>query len=375
MFRLITFIFVSCVLALLFQNSAYYEEPYIGEKNGWKGVNGSGIFYVILVIYWIIFAGTRTQYNDTWAYMKGFMYDAGIGIDGISQIQWTLGENPGFWIYQVIIKTVFGSNANIFLLITAAIVYCSFLKFYKRYSSDFSLTVYIFITSTAFFFTLGAMKQIIAMAIGVWALPCALEKKWIKFGILIAIAMLFHPYVILFVCIPFICDRVWNLKTFLIIFATIVVGYSFQAVLGTVMEVTSSIGDDYSQVYLESEAVNIFRLAVYLVPVVLSFFVRHEINEDNNVFYLSCINLSLISAMFMLLASFGGAVFMGRVSNYFLPFTMISIPYIIQQYPVSVAKTLKYLCVICYGLFWLYYYRSIPWNYDMLGHISVFRIF
>ena len=52
-----------------------------------------------------VFVGLRTSYNDTYTYRNMYeSLDAGFG--NIASLSFSLGDNPGFWITNTILKTL-----------------------------------------------------------------------------------------------------------------------------------------------------------------------------------------------------------------------------------------------------------------------------
>ena len=94
---------VCAILAILAQNMAIYQE----KEGVLIAESSSRPNYAILFIllYLIMFAGLRTQMNDTYAYIVGFERTAN-SIDGLTSINWMPGANPLFHIYEIIIKVL-----------------------------------------------------------------------------------------------------------------------------------------------------------------------------------------------------------------------------------------------------------------------------
>ena len=65
--------------------------------------------------------------------------------DDFSSFRWsdiTLGENPGFFIYQVLIKLFISQDPQFFILISSFFTIGLFLSFYNEYTPKFSLLLF-----------------------------------------------------------------------------------------------------------------------------------------------------------------------------------------------------------------------------------------
>ena len=78
------------------------------------------------------FSGFRSEYNDTAVYLYNFSNDIPQSFDRIVNIDWSLGQNPGFIIYQIFIKQFISTNQYVFILFTSTIVTYLFVKSFCR---------------------------------------------------------------------------------------------------------------------------------------------------------------------------------------------------------------------------------------------------
>lgn len=370
---------VCSLLAYFFSyNSVYrrYEKAGDGVYEYQRTSGASKFVFAILVMILICFSGLRTFMNDTATYLNNFnkVMDS---LEGIKHINWSLGANPLFHIYQIIIRTFISSNGSTFIFITAVIVVYSNLMFIKKYSINFAYSIYMYLAFTIYAFTMAAMKQTLAISIAIWAIPYLLEGKPMKGAILILLAMFVHPYVAIYLAIFVMSKGIWDIKTVLMIFVTIIASMSFSTLIPKLIEVTSTIGDEYSIEMLTGQGVSIFRVLVYLVVPGLSFIYRNNIREYGNKFVYLCINLSTISSCLMILGSSGGANLFGRMANYFDLFQCLALP-IIFRYGIRGRKTknlFKFLGIIGFAFFYYTYYSKYIGRGDCFyNHITLLEL-
>ena len=171
---------------------------YSGKYSFTKKPHYEAVIVLFIFIMLASFAGFRSEYNDTAAYLYNFSNDIPQSFDRIVNIDWSLGQNPGFIIYQIFIKQFISTNQYVFILFTSTIVTYLFVKSFYRYSQVFYFTIFLFIASGLFIFTMAAMKQVLAMSIGFWSIRFFLKEKYLKFIFIIILASTFHPYILLY---------------------------------------------------------------------------------------------------------------------------------------------------------------------------------
>ena len=354
------------------------ENTILEKKN--KATFTANFLFAVLAIILIVFAGTRKEMNDTLVYAGNFRDLDYPSIFSIND--WSMGSNPLFMIYQIIIKKYITTNPYAFFLITSTITVLSYMLFLRKYSVNFGFSLYLFIAFTVYAFTMTAMKQTMSVAIAVWAFPALLKGKKLRFFILIAIAMFVHPYVLLYAVMIFLTDEIWDKRSLIIVILTLIFGFFFTHFIGGATEFTTWIGDEYTEELLEG-TVNIFRVLVYLVTPFLSFIYRDTLRKQNSKYINLLVNLSLVSASLMIIGSFGGANLMGRLANYFDIFICISLPVIIDvgMGNEQNRKTVTLVAFACFVVFYYTYYSKYadvstnPYFGDFYNHTTLFDIF
>ncbi len=361
-------------------NNSIFKDNIIEYK---KNNNVANLMFIIILIIMILFAGLRTVGNDTGNYIVSFKTKIPSTLSGIKETDWTIGSNPLFYIYRVLIKSLISTNPHVFIFFTAIIVTTSYLLFIKKYSVDFGFTLFILIAFTVYAFTMAAIKQTLATAIAIWSIPLFVNKKKIlKPSILILIAMLIHPYVLIFFATPFFTKNIWDRRTWMLLLVTIIIGIFFteftEGILGIAEELGDSGYDESS--FTNSTGMSLFRVAVYLVIPALSFLYKENIRKTDNKFFFTCINLSFISAAFMVISSFGGAILLGRMGNYFdiincLSFAIILKCGIIDQNEKSIIYIISLVCFIYFYYTYFSKYLNGDWMYDFYQHIPLSDLF
>jgi len=311
--------------------------------------------YILLVVILVLFAGLRTSYNDTWNYISGFQNAPGLWGWLADPENFNPFRNPLFYLYQNVIKTAFG-NAQVLIFLSALFTQVCFLRFFKRYAENFLFSVFIFFTLGTFVFTLAAIKQVLAMAIITLAIPFLEEKKPGRFCLLVLIAALFHTYALAFLFLPLFRAKPWSLFTFIFIFAVAVVMMNFEEAITAFMEQANDLGKtlaDY-EVFADN-TINIFRLAVYAVPPLISLvfykWVFRNRDDMQNVF----IHMSIISFAFMCMGTQAGANMFGRMGNYFELGTICCLPTMLKKtFDARSYRFISIVACICFMGFFVF---------------------
>lgn len=224
MSELIPIIVFSVVMAYLSHCSSEYYT--IESKYGRK----DWVFFTIMAVGMILFAGLRTGYNDTGTYLYGYeQIDPNLGVT--EGINWTkIGENPGFWVTNRILVKL-GAAPQTFLMFYAIVTVGIYLWFIRKYSCNLPLSIFMLVTFAGYTFALAAIKQCMAMALCMIATDRAINKKYLTFAALVLVASLFHPYALMYLAVPFLTFRPWSYKTALMVGAFALLGISLQSLI------------------------------------------------------------------------------------------------------------------------------------------------
>ena len=380
MFEVYALLFACTVLASLVDRKTIRIDD---KSTIRKETSASGMFHLFLVICILIwFAGSRTRMNDTTTYINAFNLRVPDSLSGIRDTNWSLGSNPLFYIYQLLIKVFISQDSQVFILLSSIIIETLMVLFLYRYSWNFGGCIYVFIAFAVYGFTLAAMKQTMATAIGIWAVAQIINKKNVRAFVLMAIAVLFHPYVIvLLIAIPLLNKGIWNRFIVIMLLCTLGIGFIFSRFTTFMFRLAELIGQDYEENWdSASSGVGISRVLAYAIVPVLSLLYREKLEKKGMPFFNLCINMSIIAFCFSVISWFGGAVLFGRMPAYFGCFICIAISYIMsvvsdtemidskhkESYIVHAnsPNTISYLSLAIYSAYLFYYYTYYKKFFD-----------
>lgn len=323
------------------------------------------VFYTIMAVFLILFAGLRTWYNDTVTYLQayGAMSTDGTVFDTVTD--WSIGGNPGFALVNSAMKHA-GLSGQSFLLIYAAVTNGIYLWFIRKYTTDIWQSAFLFMIAGCFLFTLAAIKQCIAVAFCLLAVDQLLKKNYVRFALWVLVAVTFHPYAIMFAAVPWLAFQPWSRKTYISLVVFGLAGLLLQSLMGTIVDVTSMMGEQYDAASFSGEGVNPFRLAVTAVPLVISFLARFQIedmDEDQEKANFLFTNLAILNAEIMFVGLFGTANYFARLANYFQIFQVLALPWLFRFFTPQSKRGIIGLAVVGYLLF-SYYENGILRPFD-----------
>lgn len=309
-------------------------------------------FWCAMSIGLILFVGLRTKYNDTGTYLHTYKM---MSISNFKphDISLELGDNPGFAAAQYLLIQL-GFSAQSFLMFFSAVTNGIYLWFIRKYSNNLWLSLFLFLFFGGYTFTLSAIKQCVATAFALIGIDRYLEGKRVSFGFWIILASTFHPYALMYLATPIMTFRPWCWKTVVLIIVFAFMGPMLQPLMGTIIDITTLLGEEYTVESFSSEGTNIFRFAVTMVPVLLSLLssqvIRLRNDRTNNLFF----NFTFLQAMIMFVALFGTANYFSRLANYFAIFLCFSLPWLITQFDRRSQRLLTIGAMAGYFLFFYY---------------------
>ena len=348
MTKLYILLAVSVALAWLYDNS------FVRTRRGPKR---PGVIYWTLVTILICFAGFRGAYNDTWNYRDIYVYLVKGFPEVWESFSWELGANPAFQLIQSWFKT-YDTDVHLLLMFFAFWTILFYMSFLRRYSLDFALTIYFFFAMGCYIFNLAAIKQCMATAFCLLAIPYALDKKWGRFLLLVGVGMLFHPYAAMYLIVPIMMFKPWTKASYWMIGIIIIGGFLFQPLLGSVVDITTAIGEEYTEDTFSGSGIGLLRVLVCWAPVVLSFVYRDVLFAHSSKAENLIVNLATVFAGIIFIGQFGTALYFGRLSYYFLPMAVVALPWMLTKIKRQNPKDGLMITSLACFLYFIFFYFS-----------------
>ena len=307
----------------------------------------------------VIWSGFRGYVGDTGAYMEMFR-EIPSGLRNIPSYMDTIEKDKGFYLFSAVIKNLISDNVNIYFIILALIQVALLIKVYRKYSSNYIVTFFLFIASTDYIsWMFNGIRQFTAVTITFFAFEYILKKKYVPAVLIVLFAALFHGSALLVLPFIFIAQgQAWNKKTILFIIAVIVavmfIG-EFTDILDTLLAETQykNVVSDWQE--WGDDGTNIIRVLVYAIPSILSLVGLRFIKYADDPVINLCTNMSIASVGFYVVSMFTSGIFIGRLPIYFSLYGYILLPWEIEHMFSEKSAKLVYLAMIAgYLGFYMY---------------------
>ena len=359
MIKLYTLLIVCTGLAWLYEHS-YVRTPF--------GPKRSELIYFFLMAYLICFGGFRGQYNDTWTYRDSYVYITKAFPEAWETIPTQIGESPAFVFLNSFLKT-YDVEVHLYLFFYFFWTLLFFMKFIRRYSDGLALTIFFFIATGCYQFNMASIKQVMATGICLAAFPLALKKDWrskLLYVFFVLLGASFHPYALMYLAVLFLDFKPWTKGTYFLLTGIAAGGFLLQPLLGSIIDITMAIGENYTVEALSGEGINIIRLTVVWIPVVLSFIYRKVLFRDEERHYNVIMHLTLLFAGIQFVGLFGTALYFGRLSYYFCVMPCITLPWMLKRITAYNPKDGRFLtvCAVVGYTAFMYYSNILENDFD-----------
>ena len=278
------------------------------------------LFAILIFVPIVWMAGNRGWFADTGLYITNYQ-EMPSNLLELPNYVANVTKDKGFSALSVILKTILGSEYTPYLMVLAVFQGISLVCFFRKYSPDYILSIFLFIASTDYLsWMFNGLRQFMAVTIILFATPLMLKKKYLPLICVILLASTMHQSALLM--IPFVIiaqGEVWNKKTLLFIVATllaVVFVDQFTNILDDTLSGTQYVNvvSDYTS--WNDDGTNPLRVAVYSIPAILSLLGKKRIQAEHNLVINFCTNMSIISMGLYLISMVTSGIFIGRLPIY-----------------------------------------------------------
>lgn len=282
--------------------------------------------FVFMILYGILCA-FRASYvgNDTQNYLDIFAeINAGVDTSG-----WYNRFEYGFVLLNKVCAYFFDHNQSI-LIISTIIIYSGFSLLIIKYSKDYWMSVFLFVTLGYFGTTMNAIRLCVAYSFVIMAYDRLLVKEYIKFFLLVILAALFHKTAVVFcICIIFpyfeMSEKTVK-KWFLVTGIAYLLTPLLVRGLVKVLPAYEYYVDDYMTNGISLGVLLYIFIWTSILGLGLLIQKNNENDVDNNMIYLNymmmlCVSCFAVAMHFTLL---------DRIAQYFGIFSLIYVPNCIE---------------------------------------------
>ena len=251
------------------------------------------------------------------------------------------------------------SNGNfiIYNMILGILIYVPVVLTLKKQSSNFLVTMLLYIFMTLYFTPFNTIRQGIACSICFYAYNYINQHEYMKFVVMVLVASMFHSTALILIPILlFLNEEFFSNKIKLAILLSIFVFINLDSLWSYFIEFLNLIGQskiasDYKDSLLDENGVNIYRVIVAFLPTVISYIFYNKIKQSNegmkNIDFM--MNMSIFSAIFILFGIKFAVI--ARVSQYFEIYNVLLYPYILKCFDIKARRFVTFSVLVLYFVY------------------------
>ena len=268
---------------------------------------------------------------------------------GFSVLIWLIGvinKNPQFIIFIT-------SLINVVIVVVAL----------KKYSNNFPLSIYLYVTSMIYYSAFNGIRQWIASVIIFIAFKYLVNRDLKKYLIFVLIASMIHISSLIMIPVYFIVNfKPFGKKIIIIVVIIGIIAVFLQPVLQNLEVLTSDTRySGYMTVSKEDDGVNIFRVLVAIVPVIISFIFYKKLKDDKENRFL--INFATLNFLVLFLAM--QSTIIARLTIYFELYNLLLYPKIVKVFKKEEAYVFIFILCLC---FFIYMCMLLPVDSNLLPY-------
>ena len=343
---------------LMYMSQLYY--PSGDLKNIHRGRNfildKPDIFLVIIICWLSAFIFLRTSYNDTGNYIWEWRYGTKSWEEFLAsgELQ-KLGSNPLYDLYRTILREI-TDNYHVFFFFPAVLSCVSSIKLFKRFSVNPTFSLVVFFSIGTYIMYMAAMKQCFAAAILMFALPYAIDRKYIQYFLLVLFAMMFHTHAFVFLAVPLFFRKPWDKTTWVVLVAVFAAMATYNRTFDAFMNFALSLGVNIADFEVfDGHSINPVRIIVYAIPAIISFFFREKLYRNSNRIENMFANMSIYTVFILMIGLIQGANLFARMAAYYEIALSVSLPWMIhklfEKKSERYVTTIATICFFCYFLY------------------------
>lgn len=322
-------VFLMYLSQVYYPTSAQLEGPQTGRRHFM--LRKADIFMIVVIVWMTCFSFLRTSYNDTWNYIYAWNSSDGVKAFLGSGELLDLTSNPLSNLWREISHDI-SNNYHIYFFPPALLSSFAAVKLFKRYSVDPAFSMLIFFSLGTYITYVAALKQCFAIFFLLLSIPYAIDRKYIRFYLLVFLAILFHTHAFMFAIVPLLFGKPWGKMSIGFLLAAFFSMATYDATLGAFMEYAQSIGALVAEIEVfDNNSINVLRVVVYWVPAMLALAFRKRLFSNSTRVENLFVNMSMISAFILMIGLVQAANLFARMAAYFEIATAISLPWMIKK--------------------------------------------
>ena len=288
--------------------------------------------------------------TDTIGYCNLFMSME--RVSSISKIMGMQTTEKGFYIFIWLLYRIAPFRQALLIAHSAFLVYCVY-RFFKRFSSDYLVSIVCFLTISMKFHLTG-MRQSLAMCICMLAYIKLVDKKYLSFFLLTALAFTFHNSAIVFV-MAFVFGVIWKKGNNLI--TTGILSLVFALSADVLLPMMSLISPKWEDTTIEATG-NGFTFFAVLIVMELLFALQQSKMGDETKFH--------IRTSYMAVILWAGRLItrtFERPALFFFPTFAVAMPDVLKAFRPQERRIIYFAYLSLMSL--LYIWRTYSGEYSL----------
>lgn len=262
--------------------------------------------------------------------------------------------NGNYLLFLVLNKLCFiiSNDFQFFMFISAVISILPIAFLYKKNSSDFLLTMSLFLNVAPFQIFFSGLRQSIALGFIAFSFYFIKNKRKLSFILIIIIASLFHQSAIYCLILYPLYYANINKKWLFFIIPVICLLFVFKSQFFAVL--VNFVSPSYFEKYNIIEANGAYSIFILLLFFLLYSFIlpsREKIDRE----FMGLRNFLILASCIQVFVSINPIIM--RINYYLLLFIPLLIPKVknyVNKYNIKIVKFIS-ICMICFFIFYYFY--------------------
>lgn len=310
-----------------------------------KNERANLLITILIMSIFTLISGLRSGIGDTYAYIH--LYNILANDYDIMKSAY----EPGFTMFLILLKNISDNPQLMIFIISLIVNVCNILTIRTYSKNCFELSVFLYMVSY-YITTMNGIRQSLVASIIFLCTPLIINRKFKIYALIIIILSTFHMSALIMIPIYFVCiNESWSRDVWITIIIFLVSMIFYDPVTNLIFEI---LGDSKYAGYKDFNegGANIFRIAVYIVPVIISYLKRKELRnwKYDNIF----VNMTILNFIIMGF-SYYNWIF-ARFTIYTQLYVIVTLPYIIKNSfeNLKERRLLYYSFIILYLIYFIY---------------------
>ena len=321
-------------------------------------------FFVVLPL--ILWSGFRHSFVDTFAYIRAFNTTS----SNLADIPALIAEDSkdvGFYSLIIVLKAMGVKTYTGFFMILAIIQMLCIVYFFRKYSPNFWISIFLFVASTDYLSWMhNTIRQFTAVCILLVAFDLLVERRYFLFSIIVLLCSTIHGSALMMFPLAYVMrGTALNRKTLLVIAATVVLIPfldQFMPFLSDMLSDTQYSDVTSNYIWVNDDGTNPVRVLVYSVPALVAFFGWKYVRTSDDPAMNMCVNASVITMALYLISAFTSGIYIGRLPIYTTLHGYVALPWMFKQIFEKNSISLMNVLMLTFYVLFYYYQISITWG-------------